>query len=315
MRTSILALVALAFLRIVIGLHFFLEGTSHLRDPDWSSVGFRKAAVGPLAPAYRDLLPQTGDWSGTLGAADGRSADEAIAAWEASVADEWQRRLDERLAVAPTSGEPLEQARADLAAAGKELAGWVAEIREDLVEYRLELIRLADMEKSPAAREIPFERERVAKKRRELTGDAGGWMAAAAAIGQRLEVAWDAELTPADRERVAAASPRSALWKADRFVSWSLTTIGACLVLGLLVKFNAMGGAIFLATVVASQPFWVPGAQDTYAQWVELAALLAIAALPTGGWSGLDYFLEPWLDSHCLLRRACRGGRSPAGTT
>ena len=88
-------------------------------------------------------------------------------------------------------------------------------------------------------------------------------------------------------------------------MSWSLVTIGACLVLGLLVKFNAMGGALFLCTVVASQPFWVPGAQATYDQWVELAALLAIAALPTGGWSGLDYFLQPWISSHCPLSRGC----------
>ena len=309
MRTSILALVALAFLRIVIGLHFFLEGVSHLRDPEWSSVGFRKAAVGPLAPAYRELLPQTGDWSGTLGAADRRSADEAIAAWEASVTAGWQRRLDERLRVARLADQPLERAKADLESARKELAGWVGEIRADLGEYRLELVRLADMEASPAAREVPFERERVAKKRRELAGDASAWMAAAAAIGQRLEAAWDDGLPSADRERVAAATPRSALWKADRFVSWSLTTIGACLALGLLVKFNAMGGAIFLATVVASQPFWVPGAQDTYAQWVELAALLAIAALPTGGWSGLDYFLQTWCPFARCGRPAATGGR------
>jgi uncharacterized membrane protein YphA (DoxX/SURF4 family) len=80
-------------------------------------------------------------------------------------------------------------------------------------------------------------------------------------------------------------------------VSWSLLTIGACLVIGLLTKFNAIGGACFLASVIASQPFWVAGAQPTYDQWVELAALLVIASLPIGGWSGLDYFLRsycPW---------------------
>jgi uncharacterized membrane protein YphA (DoxX/SURF4 family) len=314
MRTSLLALVALAFLRIVIGLHFFLEGLGHLRDPAWSSAGFRKAAVGPLADGYRSLLPETGDWSATLGAADRRSADEAIAAWEASVATQWQRRLDERLAVVPLSGEPLERSKQAFEASRKELAAWVGEIREDLVEYRLELIRLAETEARPAAREVPFERERVAKKRRELAGDAAAWMTAAAAIGRRLETEWDTALAPPDRDRMAAAAPRTALWKADRFVSWSLATIGGCLVLGLLVKFNAVGGAIFLASVVASQPFWVPGAQETYAQWVEMAALLAIAALPTGGWSGLDYFLEPWLESHCPLRRACCGGKPPSGT-
>jgi uncharacterized membrane protein YphA (DoxX/SURF4 family) len=92
-----------------------------------------------------------------------------------------------------------------------------------------------------------------------------------------------------------------------------LLTIGACLVVGLFVKFNAMGAACFLATVVAAQPFWVTGAQATYNQWVELAALLAVAALPKGGWSGLDYFLPSW----CPMAACCRGGSTttPPGTS
>lgn len=313
MRTTILALVALAFLRIVVGLHFFLEGSSHLRDPYWSSVGFRKAAVGPLAGTYRAMLPETGNWSGTLGAADRRPADEAIAAWETSVGEGWQKRLAERMQVSPLAGDDLATATSSLDAARAELAAWLAGVRPALVDYRLEVARLAETEARPAAREVPFERERVAKKQRELAGKANGWMADAAAIGRRLEASWDAPLTPEIRSRIVAATPRSPLWKGDQFVSWSLATIGACLVLGLFTKFNAMGAAIFLTTVVASQPFWVPGAEATYAQWVEMAALLVMAALPTGGWSGLDYFLQPWLQSWCPLARCC-GGTPPSGT-
>jgi len=302
MRTSILALVALAFLRTVIGLHFFLEGVSHLRDPEWSSVGFRRAAVGPLAPAYRGLLPETGDWSGTLAAADGRSLDEATKAWTASLVATWRKGLAERQRAVPLAGEKLAAAEKAIAAAEKELAAYVVGIRDDLSAYRLEVGRLAAQENRPEAAAIPFERDRVAKKRRELAGQATGWMAGAEAIGRRLHDTWDDALDPADRGRVAAATPPSPLWKADRFVSWSLVTIGACLVLGLFTKFNAMGGVCFLLTVIASQPFWVPGAQSTYAQWVELAALVALAALPSGGWSGLDYFLP----FKCPLARCSR---------
>ena len=75
--------------------------------------------------------------------------------------------------------------------------------------------------------------------------------------------------------------------------------LGAALVVGFLVKFMAMGGVAFLASVVASQPFWIAGAAPTYDQWVELAALLVIACMPLGGWSGLDYFLR----SCCSWRR------------
>ena len=122
MRNSLLALVALAFLRIVIGLHFFLEGVSHLRDPDWSSAGFRKAAVGPLADRFRSTLPETGTWSTTLGKAGRQPTDEAIAAWQASVAAAWRQRLEERSKTVPAVGDAWKTAEAALEVADAELA-------------------------------------------------------------------------------------------------------------------------------------------------------------------------------------------------
>jgi len=306
MRSTLLAVAALAFLRIVVGLHFFLEGLSHLRDPDWSSAGFRKAAVGPLADWYRSSLPETGDWSGTLGARHDRSMGEAADAWKASIVAGWRKLLAERSRVVPLDAPRAAEAEKLLETAGGELDAYVGGLADELGIYRLELSRLEEMRRSPASRQVPFARDRVAKKQKELAGQATGWMKDAAAIGTKLVAGWDEQLSAAERRRAADAAEPSALWKADRFVSWSLLTIGACLVLGVLVKFNAMGGVCFLASVVASQPFWVPGAQATYDQWVEIAALLAIAALPIGGWSGLDYFLKSW----CPLSRCCDGARS-----
>jgi uncharacterized membrane protein YphA (DoxX/SURF4 family) len=303
MCSSRLAVAALAFLRIVVGLHFFLEGLSHLRDPDWSSAGFRKVAVGPLADWYRAGLPQTGDWRGTLGAADGRTAAEAGQAWQETVVASWRTLLDDRMKRVPLDAAAKAAAEKSLAAAEADLARAVESLEADLTEYRLQVARLAAMEAKPGAAVIPFERERVTKKRAELAGQAAGWMKDAEGIRAKLVAAWDAQLgSDADRRRAAVMEP-SPLWKADRFVSWSLVTIGACLAIGVLVKFNALGGATFLASVLATQPFWVPGAQPTYNQWVELAALLVIAALPSGGWSGLEYFLKQW----CPLSRWCAG--------
>ncbi|NDC64320.1 MAG: hypothetical protein EBZ59_10135 [Planctomycetia bacterium] len=307
-RSTLLAVAALAFLRIVVGLHFFLEGTSHLRDPDWSSAGFRKAAVGPWAGRFRAALPQEGDWSGTLGSDDGRPVAEAAAAWRASVVDSWRKLLDSRGKLVPLDPGRREAAEKQLAAAAAELEAYVDGLSEDLADHRLQLGRLAAMERSPVAGGVPFARDRVAKKRRELAAQADGWMKDAAAIGGRLVAAWNGPLSAGERLRVEAAVQPSGLWKADRFVSWSLATIGACLVLGLFTKFNAIGGACFLASVIATQPFWVAGAQPTYDQWVELAALLAIAALPTGGWSGLDYFLSRFSPC-CRSRHECEVGR------
>ena len=297
MRSTLLAVAALAFLRIVVGMHFFLEGLSHLRDPDWSSAGFRQAAVGPWADLYRGGLPQTGDWTGTLGAADGRPAAEAAGAWTESVVGTWRNLLAERSRLVPLDAAAKAKAEAQLTAAAAELEAYAAGIAEDLSGYMLETQRLAALKESPAATQIPFARDRVAKKRRELAGQAAGWMKNAAAIGTKLAAEWDADLSAAERLKVSAVAAATPLWKADRFVSWSLLTIGACLAAGFLTKFNAMGGVFFLASVIASQPFWVAGALPTYDQWVEVAALLVIAAMPLGGWSGLDYFLRsycPW---------------------
>jgi uncharacterized membrane protein YphA (DoxX/SURF4 family) len=306
MRSTLLAVAALAFLRIVVGMHFFLEGMSHLRDPDWSSAGFRKAAVGPLADFFRSSLPETGNWSGTLGKADGRPVADAAAEWKASIVAGWKKQLADREKAVPLDAAGRAAAEQRLTAATAELDDLVVGMTDDLAAYRLELERLTTMERSRAASQIPYARDRVAKKRRELAGQAGGWMKDADAIGTKLVAEWDEPLSLADRLRLGAASARTPLWKADRFVSWSLVTIGACLVLGILVKFNAMGGVCFLASVIATQPFWVPGALATYDQWVELAALLAIASLPTGGWSGLDFFFGKWFGSFCPLAGCCR---------
>ncbi|RLS32366.1 MAG: hypothetical protein DWH79_08245 [Planctomycetota bacterium] len=308
MRSSLLAVAALAILRIVLGLHFFLEGMSHLHDPSWSSAGFRRAAVGPLADTYRADLPQTGDWSGTLGAVGGGDTATVAAAWKQTVVDGWRRELARRQQVAPLDAAAQTDAEKRLVDAEAMLDDAIDGWGEDLVDYRLQVERLAATQRSPASSEIPYARERVSKKQKELSGKSARWMGDAAAIGKKLQADWDGLIAPAGRAKLAASAEPPRLWKADRFVSWSLVTIGACLVLGFLVKFNAMGGVVFLATILAAQPFWVAGAQPTYNQWVEATALLAIACLPTGGWSGLDYFLKS-----CFLKSRLGGccGRKP----
>jgi len=176
---------------------------------------------------------------------------------------------------------------------------------EDLVDYCRQVIRLQETEKSAMAQDLPFMRDRVAAKRRELAVQKAGWMGEADAVGRELVAAWNEKLSAQERRRAAAAVEPTRLWRADRFVSWSLVAIGACLVVGLLTKFNAMGGVFFLLSVVASQPFWLPAAQSTYEQWVEIAGLLVLASAPLGAWAGVDAFLMPILQRWCPLKTCC----------
>ena len=301
MRLTLLATLALIALRVVIGLHFFLEGSSHLRDPQWSSVGFRRAAVGPLSDFYRQSLPEPGSFTATIAALDDRSSEEVIAAWEANVVADWEQRVAARLAVvgAEDAAGAAEAAASAVESTREEWKTYLAEVTPDIEDYRGELARLAAMRRSGGAEEIPYVMERIRDKERELAGLAAGWKTDAEAFGDRVVGRLSEAVSPASRAAVAAVTDRTDLWKADQFVSWSLVAIGGCLVVGFLTKFNAMGGVIFLGSVVASQPFWIPGAQATYEQWVEMAGLLVLASMPCGGWMGLDYLLSP------LTRRCC----------
>ena len=313
MRTAVVVTAALTFLRIVIGLHFFLEGSSHLRDPSWSSVGFRKAAVGPLSPFLKADLPETGDWKNTLGEvqdADPVLVANAAESWRSSLVEQWKKLGSRRENVLRASGwTPPEKwsdtSSAAIDAADKKLTAMLDYAQPDLVDYCRETIRLRETEKSAMARDVPFMRDRVSTKQRELAVQKAGWMEEADAVGRELVSTWNEKLSAQDRRRAATAIEPTRLWKADRFVSWSLTTIGACLVIGVLTKFNAMGGVFFLLSVVASQPFWLPAAQSTYEQWVEIAGLLVLASAPLGAWAGIDAFLMPILQKYCPMKMCC----------
>lgn len=304
---------SLIFLRIVVGLHFFLEGSSHLRDPSWSSAGFRKAAVGPLASFLKSDLPETGDWKGTLGNVRSTNAVDVAAAadnWRLSIVEEWEALGERRNVVLSRSGwvapaDWAEQSSSAIRAADKKLASMLDYANEDLLDYCRQVVRFKTTEKSAMAKDVPFMRDRVADKERELAGQKNGWMEEANAVGRELVSAWNEPLSAEERRIADTAVEPTRLWQADRFVSWSLATIGACLVIGIFTKFNAVGGVFFLLSVVASQPFWLPAAQATYDQWVEIASLLVLASMPLGAWAGIDAFLMPILKKYCLLKICC----------
>lgn len=91
---------------------------------------------------------------------------------------------------------------------------------------------------------------------------------------------------------------------------WGLTIIGLLLMVGLLTRLSAIGGAGLLTLFYMAMPPW-PGVQEIPSiehnlivnkVFVEMIALLAIAALPSGKWFGIDAIFA------ALFRR-----RSPNG--
>ena len=84
-------------------------------------------------------------------------------------------------------------------------------------------------------------------------------------------------------------------------VTFALTAIGLCLVLGFCTRLACLAGAAFLVNVVLTT-YPVPGVYPAIPSvignfmfvskdMIELIALLVLALVPAGRWGGLDYFL------------------------
>ncbi len=85
--------------------------------------------------------------------------------------------------------------------------------------------------------------------------------------------------------------PYSPLKIINKAIPWFDTIVGVLLILGLFTRLASGAAAIFLLSVVMTQPFWVPGTPPTYFYWIELMALLVIFATCAGRIGGLDFFL------------------------
>jgi uncharacterized membrane protein YphA (DoxX/SURF4 family) len=78
---------------------------------------------------------------------------------------------------------------------------------------------------------------------------------------------------------------------------WGLLALGGLLIIGLATRLAAIGGAVMLTMFYLVMPPWPgvpepPGATEhayiVNKNLIEAIALLAIAALPTGSWFGID---------------------------
>jgi hypothetical protein len=82
----------------------------------------------------------------------------------------------------------------------------------------------------------------------------------------------------------------------DSIITWLTFLVGVCLILGLFTRVASVAGALFLLSVILTQPPWIPEAADTYYQVVEMLALFVLAAAAAGRYAGLDFIIHAfWL--------------------
>jgi uncharacterized membrane protein YphA (DoxX/SURF4 family) len=306
-----LAALFIVLLRIAIGWHFLAEGSEKYKSigrgkDAFSAEVYLRNANGPLAPYFRDLLPD----------ADGRETLDLTklkASWREDVV-----RVSDHFAF--TEAQRSEASKV-LDEAERWADQWFSapENEEKRKKYLHELDEVQRAESDPQA--MSFELERAQEARRSLDADRRGLIAPLAERGKALrdgvaKLATSEQVRGAKAALLSRVGPQSfsasdtdAIKAAEAARPWTrldwinfattygLIAIGICLILGFLTPLAALGAAAFLAMIYLSMPPWPglppnPRAEGHYfivsKNLVELIACLVIATTPNGHWIGLD---------------------------
>ena len=341
-------------LRIVVGYHFYKEGTNKLKSGTFSSSGFLAGAKGPFAPYFKRMLDDP-DGLKKLCIQESISPDGTksysidpeltFAIWDQGFADE----------ATSYYGFGSEELQLEIAQRRDKLAGKIKQAREskdktvdtaelerqraideqNILRIREQPARLEEILKdheqqliewlsvnevelishfSTADRLYGFERDgenrdqvaiyvdslrgQVDSIRTDRYKKLGEWTNEVTGIWDSLEAQVNALAVDKQAERPKMVMHRHfdqafsfSKW-IDVIIPWFDTIVGVLLIIGLFSRFASLAAALFLVSVILTQPPWIPGTEPTYNYVIELMALLVIFATCAGRFGGLDYFFS-----------------------
>lgn len=216
--------------------------------------------------------------------------------WAKQVRDDWRAMTSEADRHYGFSDDQKKQAEAQLLRHLDLLWGKLDNLEKDLFEYRAELRRYEKMLADPSTGEIPFEKDRLAAKKKELAGKPGPWLSDLLGVETWLRDSLDQIAGSEAVSKNPLPEPVPTYKKIDPIVIWLLLIGGGCLIVGLFTRLAAFALGTFLLSVVLLQPFWVADAvKPTYFEWVEVLACYTLATTGIGRYAGLDYFIHALL--------------------
>ena len=322
--------VMLVILRVTIGWHFLYEGVWKIVNADkFSAAGFLGAAKGPAAPLFywmvadiegheRLRLTDTGRDDPDPDFGDRLYTSEAYA-------NAWARFHQKFVDKYKPGEEQAKAAEKTLELYDYSLERYLTDRRDEIEGYFGSLQRLKERKRSGSNR-TAHEKKRVWDEQMKLRGEVNGWLADLDGMGEEYQMAlWnllddDQQArgmirTPLnDADALPFATPIAVTWSdlLDVGVTWGLTAIGVCLMLGFCTRLAALGGAGFLFMVVLVQMPWptiyppppevVGHALLVDKNFVEMIAMIFLATTAVGRWGGLDYFVYHWLGRPILAR-------------
>jgi uncharacterized membrane protein YphA (DoxX/SURF4 family) len=280
-RIGWLAAAAIVALRLMIGLHFFLEGVGKLQDSKPFSGPFFANAKGPLAPVYRGMV-----WD----------PDGLYRLDSAATLDHWDHYRSRIVSHFGFDDGQKKRADAALKTQSDRYKNLLGSKREEIEEYRNWLARREQNADDPVRELASLQSHdaRIATETRKLWSD----------LIPPIDRLWkdlESDLNAIATQEQWKAHGKLAIGKVgrgtfdaetmDAVMPYFNLAVGICLLLGLFTRPAAILAAIFLASVCASQWPGSVGAAPIYYQAVEMVALLVLAALGAGRYLGLDYFL------------------------
>ena len=272
-----LAILCLFALRMGAGWHFFKEGSKKLKNPTFTSKYFLAAAKGPLAGTFLGMIP---DRYGV----ERLNQKSTVAGWK-----KYKTSIESKLKLDKAGKE---RSAKIFKKRQQQLSEWFSIYGGDVDKHKLEVKRLKKAGTEEIS-DVQFRQQWMITKESELQRAPGKWLKEIDSIGKSLE----ADLLALGDPKLAAKAPRLVEYKktmVDHAVTWTTLGVGVLLLLGLFTRPAALVGAGFLCSVLLTQPFWAYGSELGYAyyQFVEVLALLALAATGAGRFFGLDFFTE-----------------------
>ncbi|MBM3971989.1 MAG: DoxX family protein [Planctomycetes bacterium] len=176
--------------------------------------------------------------------------------------------------------------------------------QEKIAEYE------ANLAKAKQQSAMQFPQEHLQKQWYELQQLRGKLIGPVKALDAELKVAGQKLLTAEQLVHGPVRLPASPMDRINKQTIWGLTVFGVLLLIGLGTRFAAIGGAVMLTMFYLAMPPW-PGVPDAPGpehslivnkNFIEIMALLAIAALPTGQWFGLDRIVAKF---RCRKKSCC----------
>ena len=291
-RLSFFGIVAIVLLRVGVGWHFYMEGTTKVRSGDFQSEGFLKGAEGPFADQFHALV---WDYNGTVRLdRDGlkkRFSDAAAQAKTHFKATEQQGKNIDR--IRQTFLEKIDET--------------FAEGNDDIEKYWINAKRLAARDDDEVWHEVASLQGQMRKVEKDSRAAVADTLNAVDGLWAQYEGRLNGAVTR--DQHIAAGSfrferPGEGMLSTrlvDKIIPIFDMVVGILLMIGLLTPLASGLGALFLLSVVVTQMPGYPGTAPTYFQAVECLALLTLMATDAGRYAGLDFI--PWAWWHRRPRR------------